>query len=69
MDTGERDKTAAGIYCASLKALTDRGVSYDLADEVSRILERESFIGTEYIRTPEEQATVDQVLPYLTTNS
>jgi hypothetical protein len=67
MDTA-REKTALGIYCSSFKALTERGVAYDLADEVSRILERETFIGISYERTQDEQETVNKVLPFLTSN-
>lgn len=69
MNTAEREKTAAGIYCQSFKALTERGVSYDLADEASLILERESFIGITYQRTDQEQEIINRVLPYLTANN
>lgn len=68
-DREDREGIAARIYCASFKELTDRGVPCDRADEVSRILERETFIGPSYSRTPEEQATINQVIPYLTANS
>jgi hypothetical protein len=67
MDTA-REKTAARIYCAAFTALRNRGVAYELADEVSRILERETLIGISYQRTQNEQETVNKVLPLLTSN-
>jgi hypothetical protein len=63
-----REKTAARIYCAAFSALRDRGISYDLADKVSRIIECETAIGISYQRTQDEQETINKVLPFLTSN-
>jgi uncharacterized protein related to proFAR isomerase len=68
MDRTVREKTAARIYCATLTALRDRGVAYELANEVSRILERETAIGVSYQRTENEQEIINKVLPLLMGN-
>jgi hypothetical protein len=68
MDSTARENTAARIYCAAFTALRDCGVGYQLADEVSQILERETFIGISYERTSDEQETINKVLPFLISN-